>query len=67
MSKVCRYKDDPLSGATYKACIRTDPFSGKEICMKGDTYIYSGGLFLTGNIIKVSLMQLQEHGHIKKH
>ena len=32
--------------------IRTGPFSGKEICMKGDTYIYSGYLFLTGDIHK---------------
>jgi hypothetical protein len=40
MLKVYSYKDDPISGATYIAGIRTDPFSGKEICMKGDTYIY---------------------------
>jgi hypothetical protein len=39
MLKVYRYKDDPISGTTYIAGIRTDPspFSGKEICMKGDT------------------------------
>ena len=29
-------------------------FSGKEICMKGDTYIYNGNLYLTGNIDKGS-------------
>ena len=52
MLKVYRYKDDPISGATYIAGIRTDPFSGKEICMKGDTYIYSGNLYLTGTINK---------------
>jgi len=52
MLKVYRYKDDPISGSTYIAGIRTDPFSGKEICMKGDTYIYSGNLYLTGNINK---------------
>jgi hypothetical protein len=52
MLKVYRYKDDPISGATYIAGIRTDPFSGKEICMKGDTFIYSGNLYLTGNINK---------------
>jgi hypothetical protein len=52
MLKVYRYKDDPISGSTYIAGIRTDPFSGKEICMKGDTYIYSGDLYLTGTINK---------------
>jgi len=52
MLKVYRYQDDPISGSTYIAGIRTDPFSGKEICMKGDTYIYSGNLYLTGNINK---------------
>ena len=30
MLKVYRYKDDPISGSTSIAGIRTDPFSGKE-------------------------------------
>jgi hypothetical protein len=46
MLKVYRYKDDPISGATYIAGIRTDPFSGKEICMKGDTYIYLVAIYI---------------------
>ena len=52
MLKIYRYKDDPISGLLAIAGIRSDPFSGKEICMKGDTYIYSGNLFLTGDIHK---------------
>ncbi len=44
MSKVYRYMEDPISGSTGNssgiAGIRKEPFSGKEICMKGDTYIY---------------------------
>jgi hypothetical protein len=32
--------------------MRTDTFSGKEICMKGDSYTYSGNLYSTGNINK---------------
>jgi hypothetical protein len=52
MLKVYRYKDDPKSGATYIAGIRTDPFSGQEICMKGDTYIYSGKFYSTGDNYK---------------
>ncbi len=39
MLKVYQYKDDPMSGSTGIARIRGEPFSGKEICMKGDTYI----------------------------
>ena len=35
MLKVYRYSDDGLNGTI--AGIRTDTFSGKEICMKGDT------------------------------
>jgi hypothetical protein len=34
------------------AGIRTDPFLGKDIVMKGDTYIYDGNLHLTGDIYK---------------
>ena len=34
------------------AGIRSDPFFGKDICMKGDTYIYGGNLYLTGDIYK---------------
>ena len=52
MLKVYRYLDDGLIGTI--AGIRTDPFTGKEICMKGDTYIYNGNLYLTGNINKGS-------------
>jgi hypothetical protein len=52
MLKVYQYKDDPISGATGIAGIRGEPFTGKEICMKGDTYIYSGHLYLTGDINK---------------
>ena len=50
--KVYQYKDDVVSGSTGIAGIRSEPFSGKEICMKGDTYIYSGNLYLTGDINK---------------
>ena len=52
MIKVYRYRDDPISCAKYIAGIRTDSFSGKEICMKSDTYIYSGNLYFTGIINK---------------
>ena len=52
MLKVYQYKDDALSGSTGIAGIRSEPFTGKEICMKGDTYIYSGNLYLTGDINK---------------
>ena len=52
MLKVYKYKDDAISGTTGIAGIRSEPFSGKEICMKGDTYIYSGNLYLTGDINK---------------
>ena len=38
------------------AGIRTEPFTGKEICMKGDTYICSGNLYSTGDI-KVHLIK----------
>ena len=34
------------------AGIRTDPIMGKDIVMNGDTYIYDGNLYLTGNIHK---------------
>ena len=34
------------------AGIRTDPIIGKDILMKGDTYIFDGNLYLTGNIYK---------------
>jgi len=50
MLKVYQYKDDAISGSTGIAGIRSEPFTGKEICMKGDTYIYSGILYLTGDI-----------------
>ena len=52
MLKVYQYKDDPISGATGIAGIRSEPFTGKQICMKGDTYIYNGNLYLTGDINK---------------
>ncbi len=52
MLKVYQYKDDANSGSTGIAGIRSEPFTGKEICMKGDTYIYNGNLYLTGDIIK---------------
>ncbi len=52
MLKVYRYKDDPISGSTGIAEISSEPFSGKEICMKVDTYIYSDNLFLTGDLNK---------------
>ncbi len=50
--KVYRYKDDPISGATCIAGVRTDPFSGKAICIKGDPYLYSSNLHLKGDIHK---------------
>ena len=45
MLKVYRY--DGLA-----AGIRCDAITGKDIVMNGNTYIYSGNLFLTGNINK---------------
>jgi hypothetical protein len=48
------------------AGIRTDPIIGKDIVMKGDTYIYDGNLYLTGDIRKEHLMQLREHGQNKR-
>ena len=47
--------DDFLKVYRYdvsSAGIRSDPFFGKDICMKGDTYIYGGNLYLTGDIYK---------------
>jgi hypothetical protein len=41
--KVFRYQDDFING--WIGGIRCDPVSGKEIVMKGDTYIYNGDLF----------------------
>ena len=41
------------------AGIRTDPIMGKDIVMNGDTYIYDGNLYLTGNIQKEYLVQVQ--------
>ncbi len=32
--------------------MRSELFTGKEICMKGDTYMYNGHLHLTGDISK---------------
>jgi len=55
MLKVYRYQDDGLTGQI--AGIRTDPYSNKEICMKGDTYIFSGNLYLTGDIYKGTFNQ----------
>jgi hypothetical protein len=52
MLKVYQYKDDPISGSTAIVGIRSETFTGKSICMKGDTYIYSGNLYLTGDINK---------------
>jgi hypothetical protein len=34
------------------AGIRCDAITGKDIVMNGDTYIYSGNLYLTGDINK---------------
>ena len=47
--------DDLLKVYRYNlnnAGIRTDPVIGKDIVMNGDTYIYDGNLYLTGNIHK---------------
>ena len=47
--------DDFLKVFRYdvsSAGIRSDPFFGKDICMKGDTYIYGGNLYLIGDIYK---------------
>ena len=47
--------DDLLKVYRYNlnnAGIRTDPVIGKDIVMIGDTYIYDGNLYLTGNIHK---------------
>jgi hypothetical protein len=48
--------DDSLKVYRYNlnnAGIRTDPIIGKDIVMNGDTYIYNGNLYLTGDIHKV--------------
>jgi hypothetical protein len=50
--KVNRYKDGILSG--WLAGICCDPYDNKEIVMKGDTYIFYGNLYLTGDINKGS-------------
>ena len=47
MLKVYRY--DGLA-----AGIRCDAITGKDIVMNGNTYIYSGNLYLTGDINKGS-------------
>ncbi len=47
MLKVYRYKDNFGSAI---AGIRADPVDGKDIVMKGTTYIYNGDLHLTGKI-----------------
>ena len=47
MLKVYRYVDNFGNGI---AGIRCDPVMGKEIVMKGTTYIYNGDLHLTGKI-----------------
>ena len=47
--------DDLLKVYRYNlnnAGIRSDPFIGKDIVMNGDTYIYNGNLYLTGDIHK---------------
>ncbi len=47
--------DDLLKVYRYdlnNASIRTDPIIGKDIVMKGDTYIYDDHLYLTGDISK---------------
>ena len=47
--------DDLLKVYRYNlnnAGIRTDAVTGKDIVMNGDTYIYDGNLYLTGNIHK---------------
>ncbi len=48
------------------AGIRTDAIIGKDIVMNGDTYIYNGNLYLTGDIHKEHLMQHLGHGQNKK-
>ncbi len=48
------------------AGIRTDPIIGKETVMNGDTYIYNGNLYFTGDIHKDHLVQHQEHGQHKR-
>ena len=47
MLKVYRYNDNFGNGI---AGIRCDPVMGKDIVMKGTTYIYNGDLHLTGKI-----------------
>ena len=47
--------DDLLKVYRYNlnnAGIRADPVIGKDIVMNGDTYIYNGNLYLTGDINK---------------
>jgi hypothetical protein len=41
MSNVYQYKDDQISGATAIAGIGSETCIGKEICMKGNTYIHN--------------------------
>ena len=50
--------DDLLKVYRYdlnNAGIRTDPFLGKDSARKGDTYIFDGNLYLTGDINKGTL------------
>ena len=47
--------DDLLKVYRYdlnNAGIRSDHFLGKDVVMNGDTYIYNGNLYLTGDIHK---------------
>lgn len=48
--KVYRYKDGIWGG--WLAGIRCDPYDNKEIVMKGNTYIFNGNLYLSGDINK---------------
>ena len=44
MLNVYRYNDDPMRGSTSITEMRIYLYSGKEICMKRDSYVYSGYL-----------------------
>ena len=50
MYKVYRHEIEPIAGNI--AGIHTEPFTGKALVIKGDTYIYSGNLYLSGDIHK---------------
>jgi hypothetical protein len=49
---VFQYRDDAISNSVGMTGIGSEPFSGNEICMKGELYMYNGNLNLTGDINK---------------